>query len=640
MAENKFYITTPIYYVTAKPHLGSLYSTLLADVLARWNMLQDKQVFFLTGTDEHGQKIAQASAKVGMEPKAFVDSFIPAYQNAWKAYEIDYTKFIRTTDTEHIRAVQTWLEQLERSGAIYKAEYQGWYCVSCETFITEKELELHAGDVAPSCISCGRPTTFVSEETYFFRLSDYEQRLLQFYEDNPDFIQPKERMAEVVSFVKTGLKDLSISRTTVTWGIPFKNDPKHVTYVWADALANYITAVGFNQPGKEKEFAHWWPADVQVLGKDILRFHAVYWLAFLMASGLPLPKQLLVHGWIKVGQQKMSKSLGNVIDPMVLSQVYGVEPVRYYLMKQLAITHDGEFSIDDLEQKISSDLANDLGNLLNRFIMLAEKYDMMVIKAPSSWSAQAVHVRDESITTIEQVKVYMDQFLVHMALATTWKFIHTVNAYFHASEPWKLAKSDRKAFEEVLSVTAHSLRTIALLVWPIMPSKMEQLLQSLGVSFNGAKLLDRSELGSWKQTFICVKIPVLFERPQPKESETSMEETKAVAIENLITIDDFAKVQIVTGTVEKAELVEKSDKLLKLQVNFGQYGIKQVFSGIRKYYTPETIIGKQGIFVLNLQPRKIMGEESQGMMLFAQDEAGKLQIVSSQAPVPNGTQLK
>ncbi len=640
--EQKFYITTPIYYVTAKPHLGSLYSTLIADALARWNKLLGKKVFFLTGTDEHGQKIAQAAEKVGMAPKEFVDSFIPAYQDAWKQYEIDYTKFIRTTDPEHVKAVQLWLEQLQQKGDIYKSVYTGWYCTSDETFVTEKEYEtVKAGEAGPACPSCGRPTHYLSEETYFFRLSAYQEKLLLFYQQHPNFIQPKERFAEVINFVQSGLKDLSISRTTISWGIPFPNDTKHVAYVWADALANYITAIGFNEAGKEKEFNFWWPADMQVLGKDIVRFHAVFWPAFLMASDLPMPKRLIVHGWIKMNQQKMSKSFGNVVDPLVLAERYGVEPVRYYLLRQLAITHDSEFDINDLEQRVSSDLANDLGNLLNRLVTLAEKYDAMVLEASAPWSGAAVELRDAGMHMVAEVKLYMADALIHMALASVWSYINRINAYFHAQEPWKVAKNNPDLFKQILSATAHGLQLVATILWPVMPSKMEQLLSSLGVKLDVAHDFEKIALGNWQQKFVFMKIPVLFERPLDKESEEPMQEQEEIKPTTpLIAIDDFLKVELLVGMIEQAEFVEKSDKLLKLHVDFGPQGKRQIFSGIRKHYAPEELIGKQGTFVFNLHPRKMMGSESQGMMLFAEDAMGKLQIVAPAALVPNGTQLR
>ena len=638
--DKKFYITTPIYYVTAKPHLGSLYSTLIADVLARWNKVLGKKVFFLTGTDEHGQKIAQAAEKVGMEPKAFVDSFVPAYQDAWKQYEIEYSKFIRTTDPEHIAAVQRWLEQLQQKGDIYKSVYTGWYCTSDETFITEKEFDAATvGQNGPLCPSCGRATQYLSEETYFFRLSAYQEKLLLFYQQHPDFIQPRERFAEVINFVQAGLKDLSISRTTVSWGIPFPNDSKHVAYVWADALANYITAVGFNQPDKEKEFKFWWPADMQILGKDIVRFHAVFWPAFLMASDLPMPKRLVVHGWIKMNQQKMSKSFGNVIDPIELGKKYGVEPVRYYLLRQLAITHDSEFDIADLEQRVSSDLANDLGNLLNRLVMLAEKYDSLVLDAPTVWSAQSLELNDAGLTMIEQVKGYMNDALIHMALASVWTYINKVNAYFHSQEPWKVIKTSPEKFKEILSATAHGLQLVGTILWPVMPHKMELLLSSLGVT-HSHDALERLSCGHWRQKFVFMKIPVLFEKPLEKESEQRMEQVQEITPTTpLITIDDFAKIELVAGTIIQAEFVEKSDKLLKFQVDFGERGKRQIFSGVRKHYQPEELVGKQAVFVFNLHPRKMMGSESQGMMLSAPDATGKLHIIAPVALVPNGTKL-
>lgn len=639
--DQKFYVTTPIYYVTARPHLGSLYSTLLADVVARWNQLQGKKVFFLTGTDEHGQKVAEAAQKALQSPQDFVDSFIPAYKSMWANYEIAYTNFIRTTDSYHVKAVQGWIRKLRDKGDIYKGFYKGWYCTSCETYVTEKDGEFDA-DAIPHCPSCNRLTKMIQEEAYFFKLSAYQDKLLKFYADNPDFIVPKERANEVINFVKSGLKDLSISRTTITWGIPFPDDSLHVTYVWADALNNYITGVGYGQEGKEADFNLWWPADLHILGKDIVRFHAIFWPAFLMASDLALPKQLLVHGWITVDKQKMSKSLGNAVDPEVLYNTYGPEPVRYYLTRSMAVTQDGEFSIQDLEQRIGSDLANDLGNLLNRMVSLGHKYEVINVPAADVWSDEAIALRDASWNMLETYHQYMNEYQFHMALATLWKFINQTNAYFHAQEPWKVAKNNPAKFLEILSATCHSLKAIAIVLWPVMPTKMEELLHSLGTSIDLKNdTLKNLELNIWRQQFMLNKIPNLFEKPEPREEVVVAVEEKKPEVPATpdIIIDDFIKVNLVVGTIEQAEEVAGSDKLLKLQVNFGDLGMRQILSGVKKSYSnPQELIGKQGVFVANLKPRKMMGFESHGMMLFALHD-GRQTFITSSMNVPNGTKV-
>lgn len=637
-SKNKFYVTTPIYYVTAKPHLGSLYSTLIADVLARWHKLKGEKTFFLTGTDEHGQKVDQAAQQAGKDPKSFVDSFIPAYQDAWKTYEINYSKFIRTTDRSHMMGAQEFVQLLLDKGDIYKDSYSGWYCTPCETFVTPKEMQ--KDEVQPLCISCTRTTVQVAEETYFFKLSAYQDKLLKFYADNPNFIMPKERLAEITSFVESGLKDLSISRTTVQWGIPFPNDSQHTIYVWVEALCNYLTGIGYGLPGGEDTFNVWWSPDVQVLGKDIIRFHGVYWIALLMAADLPLPKQMLVHGWIKVNEQKMSKSLGNVVDPMVLQKTYGVDPVRYYLMRYIPVNQDGDFSIESLERAIEKDLANDLGNLLNRMLILAEKNGMNTIQPSTIWAESAVDLRDESLNTITDVLNHMEDCMFHMALARLWKFIHQVNVYFHENEPWKLAQSDPKLFEQVLSATCHSLRIIGLLLWSIMPKKMEALLMSLGVSVDlHGSIMQELESNGWHQKFVLLKTPALFNKP---ETEKIMEQpvTPVQEQQTYITIEDLIKVELVVGTIEQCEVVEQSDKLLKMQVDLGDKGKRQILAGIRQSYAPDELIARQGLFVINLKPRKMAGLESQGMMLIAKDATGKTQLMSPAQLVPNGTRLQ
>lgn len=629
--KNKFYVTTPIYYATGKPHLGTLYSTVLADVSARWHKVQNVPTFFLTGTDEFGQKVEQAAQKVQKDTKAFIDDFIPAYKDLWKSYDIDYTHFIRTTDEYHTKAIQQWLASLLEKGDIYKGSYNGWYCTPCETYLTEKDFEKDAKN--PLCQSCERETQWVSEECYFFKLSAYQDKLLNFYTENPHFITPKERMAEVVSFVESGLQDLSISRTTISWGIPFPGDEKHVTYVWADALNNYITGVGYGQKDKQDDFAQWWPADQQILGKDIVRFHAIFWPAFLMASGLPLPKQLLVHGWIKVGEQKMSKSRGNSVDPVDLLKDYGSDVVRYYLTRQMAITQDGQFSTDDLEQKITSDLANDLGNLLQRMVMLADKNGVSEIQS-RTWTEAEKQLKKASDEMLAAFNKEMKRGFYHMALSSVWKFLNQTNAYFHQNEPWKLARSDQDAFHRILSATCHSLRAVGILLWSVMPQKMEELFKRIGYPFrlgiNHVTILS----GPWDGVFTLQKGEPLFEKPEIKEVTDTV--VKKEEKNDHITIDDVIKVQLRAGTILECEEVEKSDKLFKMQVDFGDQGNRQIFAGIKKYYSAQDLIGKQGVFVTNLKPRKMLGQESQGMMLTTKDAAGNVSMIQPGKDAVNG----
>ncbi len=633
MSTQTFYVTTPIYYGTAKPHLGSLYSTLIADVINRWEQLKGKETYFLTGTDEHGQKIAQAAQAAGKSPQEFVDSFIAAYKKTWQTYDIHYSQFIRTTDPDHIKGVQELITKLKERGDIYKAAYEGWYCTPCETFVAPGRSQKKG----PQCPSCGRETTAVAEESYFFKLSAYQDRLLNFYKEHPDFVVPKERFNEVISFVQSGLKDLSISRTTIRWGVQFPNDPEHVVYVWVDALCNYITAIGYGDPQREKELKKWWPANLQVLGKDIVRFHAVYWPALLMAADLLPPRRLLVHGWIQIDKQKMSKSRGNIVDPMELAKMYGTDPVRYYLMRQIPINADGDFSTGDLEHRITADLANDLGNLLNRMIALSEKNKVTEIKPQPVWQQPALDLQDEARNTIEDFEQLMQDYELHLALARLWKFIHHVNAYFHAQEPWKIAKKDPKQFEEIISATCHSLRIIGVLLWPVMPEKMQELLSSLGHKFEITTIsLEEFKLGAWHQSFRLKKIAPLFEKMEP-EKEKAMEEKKA---ENYITIDDLKKIELRVGTIVEAEIVPESQKLIKMQVDLGDLGRRQILAGIRASYKPEDLINKQGVFVCNLKPRKMLGLESQGMMLIVHDAKNEVQLVSPEHSVPNGTHLQ
>ena len=642
MSQNKFYVTTPIYYVTAKPHLGSLYSTVLADVAARWHKLLGQDVFFLTGTDEHGQKIAQAAAIAGKNPKDFVDSFIASYQTMWHKYEIDYSHFIRTTDHYHVKVVQDWLQKLIDQDDIYKSEYTGWYCTPDETFVTS--------DVQVNCPSCGRETVFVSEESYFFRLSKYQDKLLNFYNSHPEFIIPKEKANEVIKFVESGLKDLCISRSTISWGIPFPGDTKHVTYVWADALNNYITAVGYGDQSRARDFAKWWPADLQILGKDILRFHAVYWPAFLMASNLQLPKHLLVHGWIKVGDQKMSKSLGNVVDPDLLLEEYGPDAIRYYLASQLAVTHDSNFDLNSLREILSADLANSLGNLLSRSVSLALKHNVELVSRPRSFTVQSQMILDLIKLTAQKNKDLMAEYSYHMAISETNRLIARVNAYFHELEPWQVVKTDFNLFTEIIWVTCAALEAVSILFEPLMPKKMQELRERLGLKLDlTGNVLERMIAGVASDEFklkagssLFVKYEKLENQNESSQNESlqNMNNNQALASPeiNYINFEDFLKIELLVGTIETCKTVDGSDKLLRMDVNFGDKGVKQVLSGIAKSYNPADLIGRQGVFVYNLKPRKIMGMESQGMLLSVMQDS-KLKLASVVEPVANGSRL-
>jgi methionyl-tRNA synthetase len=643
----KFYVTTPIYYVTARPHLGSLYSTLLADVCVRWHQLLGEKTFFLTGTDEHGQKVAQAAQAVDKTPHAFVEQFIDDYKLLWQRYELSYNHFIRTTDTSHIKAVQNWLRELMKKGDVYKATYQGWYCTPCETFVTDHDSEILdlIGIELPTCPDCGRETSIVSEESYFFKLSAYQDQLLAFYREHPDFITPKERINEVLRFVESGLKDLCISRTTVKWGVPFPDNDAHVVYVWTEALCNYISAIGYSEEERTQEFSYWWPADLQILGKDIVRFHAVYWPAFLMASGLAIPHRLLVHGWIKVGEHKMSKSRGNVVDPRDLADAYGVEPVRYYLMSQMAVTQDSSFSTAELEHHCTADLANNLGNLLHRVITLALKNNLKVIQfiKPTDWTDAELTLMREAHDMINEVTHYMNQPLVHLALARLWRFVALVNAYIHAQEPWKVARVDKNRFAVIISAACHSLRIIGTLAWPVMPQKMSELLASVGHTLTLGGDLVAQMRDNWIHEFELTLGDPLFVKLELPEEQLEEKKVEALNIvqESLpvIPFETFTSVIIVVGTIEQCEVVPKSTKLLKMQVNCGSYGMRQILSGVQESLKPSDLINTQGIFVINFAPRMMMGHTSEGMMLSAPDEQGKLKHCGVHGVVPNGTRV-
>lgn len=639
LSKNTFYVTTPIYYVNARPHLGTLYTTVLADVAARWSRIQGRETFFLTGTDEHGQKVGEAAAQAGLDPKTFVDQLVPAFRDLFIRYDCSFDIFMRTTEPFHTKAVQSWLLQLLEQGDIYKAVYEGWYCPSQEAFLTEKDLTFVAEGQPPIATASGKPAKWVSEECYFFRLSAYQERLLKFYKDHPDFVTPSERIHEVIAFVEGGLKDLSISRTSISWGIPFPGDSKHVTYVWADALNNYITAIGYGDPARKAEFEKWWPVDLQLMAKDILRFHTVYWPAFLMASGLPLPKKLLVHGWITVDGQKMSKSLGNVVDPNILADTYGTEAIRFYLTRYLAVTQDADFSQADLEHRLNTDLANDLGNMVNRMLALAQRYNVSTVNPPKNWGAAEQDLIDQTVKTLAAFRAEMDRCYFHQAYAALWGLVGAINRYFHEAEPWRVVKTDPKKIVEIISATCHALSAVTPLLWPVMPRSAEKIAVALGAPLAaGQSQVTWIESGVWDRIFELTELPPLFTKYE-KKNEVAVEEIKKPELD-YISIDDVAKVAIATGTILTVEDMPKSEKIYKMTVDGGSYGVRQICAGVKKFYQPEQLIGKKTVFVFNLQPRMLMGVESQGMMLMATNNDNTPTLVQVDQSVPNGTRLK
>ena len=472
-----FYVTTPIYYVNDVPHIGHAYTTVACDALARYRRVAGQDVFFLTGTDEHGQKVEKAAAEQGEKPIDLADRVVTRFQNLWKALEISYDRFIRTTEPAHRRSVEEIFRRVQANGDVYLGEYEDWYCTPCETFWTENQL------IEGNCPDCNRPTERLKEPSYFFRMSRYQDALLRHIEENPDFIQPVSRRNEIVSFVREGLRDLSISRTSFSWGIPVPGDPKHVIYVWFDALTNYITGVGF--PDDEETFSRYWPADVHVIGKDILRFHAVYWPTFLMSAGLPLPKRVFAHGWWTVEGKKMSKSLGNVVDPGAIAEEYGVDAFRYFILREVPFGLDGDFSREALVHRINSDLANDLGNLVSRVLAMLGKYRKGVVPTVISVGSEGADetLRDTLADALGRVDEAMDGLAFHRALAAIWELVGTVNKYVDTTAPWTLAKDPSRAsrLDQVLYNACEALRAVGLLVFPFMPGTGREIWRRLGI---------------------------------------------------------------------------------------------------------------------------------------------------------------
>lgn len=646
-----FYITTPIYYPSDKLHIGHTYTTVAADAAARFKRMQGYDVMFLTGTDEHGQKIQRKAEEKGVTPKQYVDEVVAGIKELWKLMEISNDRFIRTTDKQHEESVQKIFKKLYDQGDIYKSEYEGWYCTPCESFWTERQL------VDGKCPDCGREVELTKEESYFFKISKYQDRLIKYIEENPDFIQPQTRQNEMLNnFLRPGLEDLCVSRTSFNWGIPVTFDEKHVIYVWIDALSNYATALGFLS-NDDSDYRKYWPADVHLVGKEIVRFHTIIWPAMMMALGEPLPKQVFGHGWLILEGGKMSKSKGNVVDPVVLVQKYGVDAIRYFLLREVPFGSDGVYSEESLVNRLNSDLANDLGNLLSRTITMIDKYFAGTIPSPhdtgDSLDASLVELSE---ATSSKVLELMDKLLFSSALTEIWRLVGRSNKYIDETLPWVLAKDEAKKerLATVLYNLAEALRIIGVLISPFMPNTPVKIFEQLGVYDEALKTWESiKSFGALKAGTVTKKGEIIFPRVEfskeepikkaeteqaVKKAEKKEASVKVPQEEKYITIDDFAKLDLKIAKVLECEKVEGSDKLLKLQLEVGSEK-RQVVSGISKYYKPEELIGKSVVLVANLKPVKLRGVESNGMILAAA-EGDSVVVVTPLSDIPSGSQVR
>ncbi len=644
--QETFYLTTPIYYPSGDLHIGHAYTTVAGDAIARYKRMRGYDVRYLTGTDEHGQKIQAAAEKVGKTPQVYLDEIVGTIQELWQKLKITNDDFIRTTEDRHKKVVQKIFSRLLEQGDIYLDMYEGWYCISCEAFFTEHQL------VDGKCADCGKPVERVKEESYFFRMSKYADRLLQYYEDHPDFIQPESRKNEMINnFIKPGLEDLAVSRTTFDWGIKVKEDPKHVIYVWIDALTNYITALGYGTDD-EGNFEKYWPADVHIMAKEIVRFHTIYWPIILMALDLPLPKKIFAHGWILMKDGKMSKSKGNVIDPNVLVDEYGLDALRYYLLREVPFGSDGVFTPEGFVERINYDLANDLGNLLNRTVAMIDRYfDGVVpafVKGETAVDQELEQMMEETVLRVEET---MDDMQFSVALTEIWKLISRTNKYIDETTPWTLAKAEDKR-ERLGNVMAHlveSLRMTAVMLQPFLTESPVQIFKQLGIT--DASLHTWASLatvGSNSAGATIEKGDPIFPRLEAEEEAVRIKEMmqstapKVVPVaeqKEEITFDSFTDVDLRVAEVLEAEQVKNTNKLIKMQLDIGSE-TRQVISGIAEFYEPEQLIGKKVICVTNLKPVKLRGEWSEGMILSGEDQDGTLVLATVEANLPNGSVVK